>query len=74
MGETQTVRVKTGPLEVARLVAGSAGFYDVDVEPMEPGRARVTAYGVNRRIVTNGVSVPDACDKLIRLLVQELSE
>lgn len=58
-------------LEVARMVATSFGFEDVDVEPGEPGRCKVTATGPNKTVVANGTSAKDACQKLIELLTGE---
>ncbi len=72
-GEERQVTVQVPSLDVARLIAGSAGFYDVDCEPMEPGKVKVSAYGRNKKLSTNGTTVHDACDKLIRLLVGEMT-
>lgn len=58
-------------LEVARLVAFHSGFDDVDVQPMEPGRATVTATGKNRTIRFTGTDIYNACYKLIEALALE---
>ncbi len=58
-------------LEVARLVAGCRGFYDVDVEPGRPGEVSVVAMAKKRTITTHGITVSDACEKLIMLLSEE---
>ncbi len=52
-------------LTVACLVANTCGFQDVDVEPMEPGRVRITAKSDKRTITYTGTTVHDACHKLI---------
>lgn len=57
--------------QVARLVAACCGFRDLDVEPMEPGRVRITASGPNRTVTVTGTTIYDACDNLIDQLVGE---
>lgn len=54
-------------LEVARLVASASGF-NVDVEPGAPGAVKLTATRDGVNIVTNGTTVYDAAEKLIRKL------
>lgn len=55
-------------IEVARLVASAHGFH-VDVEPMEPGRVKVTARRLEATIHCSGSSVNDAASKLIGYMV-----
>ena len=56
-------------LDVARLVASTFG-YDVDIEPGEPGKNKLTA--TDRRtghtVTANGTSPTVAAEKLIELL------
>ena len=68
------IRVKNGvtvvnapELEVARLVATSRGYH-VDVEPMEPGKYRLTASKGGATIRLNGASLEDVSLKLIETL------
>ncbi len=60
-------------LEVARLVANSLG-YNVDLEPMEPGKCRLTAQKGSITIRINGTTVYDAAGKLIKKLELESHE
>ena len=55
-------------VEVLGMVAGSLGYLS-DVEPQAPGKVTATAYGENNTITANGISVADACERLIDLLV-----
>lgn len=71
-GDRGVLRITDVPsLEVARLVAGCCGFYDVDVEPGRPGVVSIIAMADKRTIRTNGTTVYDACEKLIALLAKE---
>ncbi len=71
----ETLHISDAPsLDVARLVAGCCGFFDVDMEPMGPGRVSVTAYGDKRTLTTNGTTVYDASEKLIQLLAEEMTQ
>lgn len=56
-------------LDVARLVASARGFH-LDIEPMEPGRAKLTAthHRTGAIIRTNGNSAHAAAENLINLL------
>ncbi len=54
-------------LEVARLVASCHGF-NVDVEPGAPGACKLTATKGDITINTNGSTVYDAAEKLIKRL------
>lgn len=67
-----TVRTEDGDLsfvaptlEVARLVASAHGFH-VDVEPMEPGRVKLTATRSTTTIRTTGSTENEAAAKLIK--------
>ena len=67
-----TVRTEEGDLsfeaptiEVARLVASAHGFH-VDVEPMEPGRVKLTASRGKATIHCSGPTVNGAAAKLIK--------
>lgn len=67
------LRYPAQELDVARLVAGICGFYDVDVEPTGRGQgANVTAYAEGLRINFSGTSIADACSKLIDYLAGEV--
>lgn len=68
-GKDIVVLREVSSLEVASLVASYYGFYDVDVEPMGPGKVSVTAYGENRTVTVNGTTVYDVCERLIDLIV-----
>ncbi len=57
-------------LEVARLVASASGF-NVDCEPGEPGKVKLTATRGSITIVTHGTTNYDAAEKLIRKLTHE---
>lgn len=57
-------------LEVARLIASASGF-NVDVEPGEPGKVKLTAQRGNITITTNGSTVYDAAEKLLRELLHD---
>ncbi len=63
---------KAPTLEVARMVAGAAGYTDVDIEPMEPGRVKVTAVKGDKVLRIIGETVQDVCGKLIGKLRKEL--
>ena len=63
------LRYPAPELDVARLVAGLRGFYDVDVEPTGNGRGtKVTARSNGATVTFSGTSVADACNKLIDYL------
>lgn len=66
------LNVNAGVLDVARLVASAHGFH-LDIEPMAPGAAKLTAtHGTTGAIVrANGSSVEAAAEKLIGLLTHE---
>ncbi len=55
-------------LELTRLLASSTGYHDVDVEPMEPGRVKITAHGSGPKLHFSGKDLEDACRKLIESL------
>lgn len=65
------LRMNCNSLEVTRIVAFNSGFDDIDVQPMEPGRATVTATGKNRTVRFTGTDIYDACYKLIVALATE---
>ncbi len=68
----RTLTIADVPSEqVARLVAACCGFRDLDLEPMEPGRYRLTATGPNRTVTYTGTTVYDVCEKLIDALAGE---
>lgn len=70
--ESKTLTLPEAPsLEVARLVAACRGFYDVDVEPMGPGRVSVTAYADKRTLTFHGTTIYDACENMIAALAEE---
>ncbi len=58
-------------VDVARMVGSAAGFH-IDLEPMEPGRVRVTASGLTEKMTFTGVDVQEACQKLIERLAGRL--
>ena len=59
-------------VNVARLV-GATAEYDIDVEPMEPGKVRITATGhAGGKIVVTGKTHDDACEQIINRLAGEL--
>ncbi len=71
------IRVKNGvtvvnapELEVARMVATCRG-YECDIEPMEPGKYRLTASKGGATIRLNGASLEDVSLKLIETLTPE---
>ncbi len=66
--------INCNSLDVARLVASRMGFDDVDVQPMEPGRATVTATGKNRTVRFTGTDIYNACYKLIDALAADVKE
>lgn len=57
-------------LEVARLVASAHGF-DVDLEPMEPGRVKLRAHRGKTTINCTGSTENDAAEKLLKGLIHE---
>ena len=57
-------------IEVARLVASAHGFH-VDMEPMEPGRVKLTARRGEATINCSGATVNDAAAKLIKGFVHD---
>lgn len=67
----RSISVEADILDVARLVASARGFH-LDIEPMEPGRAKLTAtHGrTGAAIHANGTSVVTAAEKLIDLLTE----
>ncbi len=71
---TQAGRLKldANVLDVARFLASVRG-YNLDIEPMEPGRAKLTAtHGNTGAIIrATGSSVVTAAKKLISLLTEE---
>ena len=56
-------------LEVARLVASACGW-EVDVEPLEPGRVSLKAHRNGATIGVTGTTVYDAAEKLISRLTE----
>ncbi len=63
-----TSLVDASSLEVARLVSSVRGYYDVDLQPQEPGRVTVTAQGKDRKLHFSGATNTEACNKLIEAL------
>lgn len=60
------------PVNVARMIAATAG-YSVDLEPMEPGRVKVTATKDGAGpLHGTGKNVDDACLDIINKIVKEL--
>lgn len=64
--------VDADPLDCARLVASLYHFYDVDIEPMEPGRVRLTARAHRREVRFNGTSVRDVCERFVNSIMSEV--
>ena len=58
------------PVDVAKMV-GSIYGYCTDIEPLEPGKCRLTACSHKRSISFNGTSVRDVCEKFVNGLIQE---
>lgn len=56
-------------VDVARMVASVYHFYDVDIEPLEPGRVKLTARAQNVTIRKNGTSQRDVCEQFINELI-----
>jgi hypothetical protein len=62
-GETiKTVQVP--PLEAARIIAFSQGFYDLDLEP-DNGVLKLTATANGVKVTVRGVTVDELAKKLI---------
>ncbi len=72
LNDNRTLTIADVPSEqVARLVAACCGFRDLDLEPMEPGKMKLTATGPGRVVTYTGSSVFDVCEKLIDALAGE---
>ncbi len=69
-GEYESISFQAPTLDVARLVASAHGFH-VDVEPMEPGRVKLTASSLVKDGVTihcSGSTLNEAAASLIKRL------
>ena len=62
------VDVNADVLDVVRMVASTAG-YMVDIEPMEPGKFRITATREAGSIRVHGPTLYEAADELIGRMV-----
>lgn len=55
---------------VARLIA-DVFHYDVDIEPMGPGKCVLTARGKSQKLTYNGFSRSDVAEKFVKELIGE---
>ena len=58
------------PIDVARMVGSIYGFH-TDMEPMEPGKYKLTACSYNRTMHFNGTSHREVCERFVNTLIQE---
>ncbi len=68
IGDRQ-LRCEVTSLDVAKLVAASKGYSDIDIEPGRPGQVSLKAYSKAGVLSFSGTSIYDACDKLIMSLI-----
>jgi hypothetical protein len=65
----ESLRIDIPPLEVARIVAYSRGFTDLDVEPMGD-RTRITATVKDRKVSAYGETNDRAAMRLVEALLK----
>lgn len=69
--EVTVSKVRLGnvsPIDVARMV-GSIFGYSTDMEPMEPGRFRLTATDGKNTLRYNGSSHSEVCERFVNALI-----
>lgn len=69
--EVTVSKVRLGnlsPIDVARMV-GSAFGYSTDMEPMEPGRVKLTATNGKTTLRYNGTSHSEVCERFVNELI-----
>ncbi len=54
-----------GPLELADLIIRRKGFNELDAEPTDSGRWKITARGLNRSVTSHGKDMDEAASKLV---------
>ncbi len=56
------------PVDVARMVGSSFGYH-TDLEPMEPGRFKLTATNGSTTLRYNGASHREVCERFVNELI-----